>query len=415
MNPSNLALKNVGKKSPPNQTKKKTPKKSTKIQIFLLSFDFEDIAILYSIHLVGKKKSFMATLNHNQRYYFFSFSLIIFYFQTLIAEPISSFSLQTFNTDQNPNFDSDFDLLGDAQIANEGKFVNLTTPSSGSSSGQIVYKKPFKFVDSGKPIISFSTDFTFAITSENGDGIAFVIFPSGGELSQVFDQGYFGFSEKIDRKFVAVEYDTRKNDNVSDLNANHVGIDVGSFVSSDSSDVSSIGLMLNGGVPLKSWIDYEASSKRLEVRLAESGNERPNQPLISYYIDFSEMWGDKEILVGISSSNGNSRQVSSLSSWSFSVRSVPSSLHSQPLDPQGNVVDEQHPVRRHKNSFLTVLGALIFATGCGTLVAFVALFFWVVFFGRHANVAPELPLNPMEFKYEKVNVTVDNASDDATN
>ncbi|KNA07516.1 hypothetical protein SOVF_171140 [Spinacia oleracea] len=361
----------------------------------------------------------MVTLNQNQRY-FFSSSFLIFNFLTLIAKPISSFSLQGFNGDQNPNFNSDFTLLGDAQIANEGNFVNLTSPSSGpTSSGQIVYKKPFKFVDSksSKPIISFSSDFTFTITPGNGDGIAFVIFPGGGEdeLSQVFDRGYFGVSDNIDRKFVAVEYDTRKDDNVGDLNGNHVGVDVGSFVSSDNTDVSSIGLLLNGGVPLKSWIDYEASSKRLEIRLGESESERPIQPLISFPIDLSKMWGDKEILVGISSSSVDSRQVSSLSSWSFRVRSIPRSLHSEPLNPEEAHLGEQQPIQRKKSSFLTVLGALIFATGCGTLVAFVALFVWVVLFGRHSNVVPELPMTPMDFKYEKVNVTVDNAFDDSTN
>ncbi|XP_021769115.1 probable L-type lectin-domain containing receptor kinase S.7 [Chenopodium quinoa] len=358
----------------------------------------------------------MATLNQNRRYNFL-FSLLIFYFLTLITKPISSFSLQGFNGHQNPNFDSDFTLLGDAQIANEGNFVNLTSPTSGfTSSGQIVYKKPFKLVDSksSKPIISFSTEFTFTITPGNGDGLAFVIFPSGGELSQVFDQGYFGVSDKIDRKFVAVEYDTRKDDNVGDFNGNHVGVNVGSsFVSKDISDVSSIGLLLNGGIPLNSWIDYEASSKRLEIRLAESGSEKPVQPLMSFSIDLSKMWGDKEVLVGISSSSGNSTQVSSLSSWSFRVRTVPSSLHSQPLDPQAHS-DEERPIRRNKSRFLTVLGALIFATGCGTLVAFVALFFWVVLFGRHSNVVPEMPMNQVDFKYEKVNVTVDNDSHDTT-
>ncbi|CAO2817087.1 unnamed protein product [Amaranthus hypochondriacus] len=347
----------------------------------------------------------MAILNLNQRYYFLFFSLsLILHFLTLVADPISSFLLQDFNLDKNPNFDSDFILLGDAHITKNGNFINLTSLSSGSKSGQIVYKKPFKFLDSksSKPAISFSTDFTFTITPGNGDGIAFVIFPKSDELSQVFNHGYFGVSDSIDHKFVAVEFDTRKDDDVADLNGNHVGIDVGSFVSSDISDVSSIGLLLDGGEPLESWIDYEASSKRLEVRLAESGAEKPEKPLISYAIDLSKMWGDKEILVAISSSNGNSLQVSSLSSWGFSIRTVSSSLHSVPLDP------EAPHVQRKKNSFLNILGTLIFATGCGTLVAFVALFFWVVLYGRHSNVAPELPMNAMEFKYEKVNVTIDN-------
>ncbi|KAK9683419.1 hypothetical protein RND81_10G139700 [Saponaria officinalis] len=344
-------------------------------------------------------------MNQIQRYHLSS-TFLIFNFITLIAKPSSSFSLNSFNVDKNPNFDSNFTLLGDAQIANEGNFVNLTSPSFGSSFGQIVYKKPFNFIDSKSSKISFSTDFTFTITPGEGDGIVFVIFPSDDDFYKVFDQGYFGLSDKFDHKFVAVEFDTRKDDNVGDLNGNHVGVDVGSFVSAEISDVSSVGLLLNGGVSLKSWIDYEASSKRLEIRLAESGTDRPYNPLMSYPIDLSKMWGDNDVLVGFSSSSGNSSQISSLSSWSFEIRTVPSSMHSEPLNPESKL-DEDRPVRR-KNCFLTVLGVVIFATGCGTLVAFVALFVWVIFFGRHSNVVPELPMNAVDFKYEKVNVTVDN-------
>lgn len=356
----------------------------------------------------------MSTLNQMRRYSLsISISISIFHFLTLTAEPISSFSLQGFNDEKNPDFNSDFALLGDAQIANGGTFVNLTSPSLGSGSGQIVHKKPFKFLESesSKPV-SFSTDFTFSISPGDGDGLAYVIFPTG-EFSKVFDNGLFGISGNIDRRFIAVEYDTRKDVDVGDLNGNHVGVDVGSFVSASVTDVSSLGLLLNDGKPLMSWIDYEASSKRLEIRLAESGSERPYEPLISHAIDLSKMWGDSEVLMGISSSSGNSRQISSLSSWSFRIRTVPGSLHSQPLNPEVHIDDHQ-PIKQKKSCFLTVLGMLIFATGCGTLVAFFVLFLWVVFFSRHSNVAPELPLNPMEFKYEKVNVTVDNVSEDAT-
>lgn len=353
----------------------------------------------------------MSSMNPILRYSLPLFSLIL-HFLTLVAEPISSFSLQGFDDQKFRVSNSDFALLGDAHIANGGSFVNLASPSLGSGFGQIVYKKPFKFLDSksSKPV-SFSTDFTFSLLPGDRDGLAFVIFPSG-ELSKVFGQGPFGISEKFDHKFLAIEYDTRKGGNVGDLNGNHVGVDVGSFASVVVSNVSSLGLLLNGGEPLKSWIDYEASSKRLEIRLGKSGTEKPYQPLISHSIDLSNMWGDKEVLMGISSSSEkNSSQMSSLSSWSFRIRTVPSSMHSQPLDPMAPVHEQQEAPRK-KSCFLTVLGTLIFATGCGTLVAFCFLFLWVVFFGSHSTVAPELPMNPMECKYDKVNVTVDNTSDD---
>lgn len=355
----------------------------------------------------------MFSMNHMFRYSL-PFSFLIVRFLTLDAEPISSFSLQGFNDVSIGDSNSDFTLFGDAQIANGGSFVNLTSPSSGSGVGQIVYKKPFKFLESNSSIpVSLSSDFTFSISPGNGVGLAFVIFPTV-ELSKVFGRGPFGISEKFDQKFVAVEYDTRKDDNVGGMNGSRVGVDVGNFASAVVSNVSSLGLLLNGGEPLRSWIDYEASSKRLEIRLGKSGTEKPYEPFISYPIDLSKMWGGREVLLGVSSSRGNSSQISSLSSWRFRIRTVPSSLHSEPLDPMASAEEHQEGPRK-KSCFLTVLGTLIFATGCGTLLAFSLLFLWVVFIGRHSTVAPELPMNPIECKYDKVDVTVDNASDDSKN
>ncbi|XP_074287240.1 L-type lectin-domain containing receptor kinase VIII.1-like [Silene latifolia] len=302
-------------------------------------------------------------MNQIQRYNLLLFSLLITQFITLIAQPISSFSLKSFNTDKNQNFNSNFALLGDAQINNEANFLNF-------SSGQIVYKKPFNFLDpkTSKPF-SFSSQITFSITPGVGDGIVFVIFPSNLQFSKVFDQGYFSLSNNINNKFLLVEYNTRKD-------ANHVGINVGSFVSNV--------VEYNGDMPLTSWIDYDANLLTLQIRLAESGSNQPSTPLIDYPIDLSKMWGVEDVLIGISS---NSNQINSLFSWSFEMRSI----------------------QNQKSCFLSVLGGVIFATGCGTLVAFVALFVWVIFFGRHSNVVVlDLAMNPVDFKYEKVDVLVDN-------
>ncbi|KAL9231419.1 hypothetical protein vseg_006651 [Gypsophila vaccaria] len=325
-------------------------------------------------------------MNQLKRYNLFSltiFNLIA----TLIAEQNSSFSLQNFGKDQ--NFDANFTLLGDAKVTNEGNLVNLTS----SSSGQIVYNKPFKFIDSlPSKAVSFTSEFTFTI----GGGVAFVILPSDVEFSNVFGQGYFGLSEKYDGNFVALEYD---------LNGGRVGVEMGGSDSSVVSNGTSFGLNVSRGVPVKTWIDYEAGSKRLDVRLAETGSDRPTSALISYPVDLSRMWGDGDVLVGISSSRGNSSQSCSISSWSFVASVVSSTLHSVP-------VEKGEFVPRRKSCFLTVLGGVIFATGCGTMVAFLALFAWVIVFGRHSNVVPELAMNPVDFKYEKVNVTVDNVGDD---
>ncbi|TQD92065.1 hypothetical protein C1H46_022344 [Malus baccata] len=44
------------------------------------------------------------------------------------------------------------------------------------------------------------------------------------------------------------------------------GIDVGSFVSLVVCNVSELNLVLNSGERLTCWIDYDASSQRLEIR-----------------------------------------------------------------------------------------------------------------------------------------------------
>ncbi|KAK9742375.1 hypothetical protein RND81_03G168100 [Saponaria officinalis] len=345
-------------------------------------------------------------MNQFQGYNLF-FSFIIFNFMnSIIAEQFPSFSLQSF--DKNPDFYSQFALLGDAQITNEGNFVNLTSPSFGLSFGQIICKKPFKFLDSkSSKVSSFSSKFTFSISPGVGDGIMFVIFPKISEISRVFDQGYFGLSNNVENNFVSVEYDTRKDDNFGDLNDNHVGVDLGSMISNEISDVSSIGLLLNSGVLLKTWINYDGISNMLKIRLAKSGDNKPYNPLISYRVDLSRIWGDMDVLVGISSSSGESSQISSLSSWSFEISEVSSALYTKSSLNGEMKFDGVRPVRRKKSCFLTVLGTVIFATGCGTLVAFLALFAWVVFFGRHSNVVPELCMNHVDFKYEKVDVTID--------
>lgn len=357
--------------------------------------------------------------SHPIRRYYLIFFFLSLHSLTLAAETISSFSLQSFEIEEYPEFSSDFALLGDARIEkNDVSFVNLTSRSI-SSSGQIVFKKPIKLIDgkSHEPL-SFSTDFVFSIfpgyEEGNGDGLAFVIIPAS-ELSQIFGQGFFGISKdfiKIETNFVAVEFDTKMDENVGDPNGNHVGVDVGNFVSVETSDLSSVGLKLNSGEKLQSWIDYEVGSRRLEIRLNKAGKDRPYEPLISYPIDLSKMWAEGEVFVGISSSSGNSTQVSSLYSWSFGSRTVPDGLHSQPLDPHLSPSEHEEQHVHKKNCALRILGGLIFATGCGTIVAFFVLLLWVVFFTRHPPGTPELQMRPVDFRYEKLDVAVEKAAYD---
>ncbi|XP_050387447.1 L-type lectin-domain containing receptor kinase VIII.2-like [Argentina anserina] len=330
---------------------------------------------------------------------------------TLIATPISSSSLQSLPT--NPNFDSQIALLGDA--ADGGAYVNLTRTSA-PSSGLLLRRKPFKLVEANlSNPVSFSSELVFSITPGAGDGIVVVFSP--GDLGSKFSgKGPYGFDGES--RFLGIEFDTEMNQNVNDVNANHIGVNVGSFVSVIVGNVSELGLVLNSGEKMKSWIDYDASSKRLEIRLSKMGDPRPYNPIVAYGIDFSAMWKDEDVNVGISSSNSNgssSSQISSVYSWSFRLRNVPR-MHSLPVNPRG-YWDDQHgeDARLHKPMAcpLSVLAGIIFMTGCGALVSFVVLFLWAIIVNRHTVFPAEFPVkpNPTDFRYEKISVVVEEDAD----
>lgn len=323
---------------------------------------------------------------------------------TLIAKPISS--SPTFQaSNKTPNFEPGIALFGDAQLVDGGSCVKLTRPSI-SSSGLVLRREPFRLVapDLHGPT-SFSTEFAFSISPGNGDGIVLVLVPAdfGSKFS---GHGSFGLSKE--NRFLGVEFDTEMDGNVGDLDANHVGVDVGSFLSVAVGNVSSMNLVLNSGEKLISWIDYDSSSKRLEVRLSKFGEPRPYNPIVAYGIDLLSMWRDEPVLVGISSSNGNSTQISSIYSWRFSLRNYPNRMHSLPADPRGYLDGHGKDLTTHKRRVcpLTILAGLIFATVCGALMAFSVLFLWAVVVNRNAVFPAESPVHPVDFRYEKINVAV---------
>ncbi|CAM8958288.1 unnamed protein product [Rhodiola kirilowii] len=325
---------------------------------------------------------------------------LIALFLILFSNPIlilSSTTQDSTHTTSNPNFfDSQISLYGDATIVDGGSSIRLTNPSI-SSSGLVLYEKGLKF---DAVAVSFSAHFSFSISPENGDGVVFLIAPKSF-LSKFPGKDKFGLSGSD--RFFAVEFDTS-------VNGNKVGIDVNNLVSSSLVNVSNINLMLNSGKKLQSWIDYDASSKLIEIRLSEFGTARPYDPLLSYSFDLAQMWKDEEVFVFIGGSSGNSDQIISLYSCKFVFRDAPSSLHSQPLDPaeQSIKTDEGYEYEQPSRFCpLSILAGLIFTTGCGALLAFVVLFLWVVFVDRHRIQAEP------DFKYENINVVVENDIDEA--
>lgn len=206
------------------------------------------------------------------------------------------------------------------------------------------------------------------------------------------------------------------------MNANHVGIDVGSLISVAVANVSESNLVLNNGEKLKAWVDYEAGSQRLEVRLNKLNEPKSINPIVSHTIDLFKIWGSEPVFMGLSSSNdANSVQVVRVYSWKVSLKKVPNSLHSEPVNPeeheQGQEQEQEQEQAKldakRKYRPLTFLAGLIFGSVCVVLVTFVVLFMWVIFFHkREEESLAKLPEHPSDVRYERIDVAVDKNAED---
>ncbi|XP_073275500.1 lectin-like protein [Primulina huaijiensis] len=344
----------------------------------------------------------------------------------LLALFLLDFCLKAFPTEQNKSFDvnifgpdTNFSrliaLYGDAKAVSGSRSVQISG-SGAFSAGRMIYRKPVNLVE-GYPrkMVSFSVYFEFSMSGGYGDGLAFIMVPIWFPLN-VFNGGSMGMFEEKKMKFLAVEFDTFKDGKYGDLNNDHVGIDVDSFVSVKVSNVSSIQLELNSGEKLQSWIDYEASSKILEVRLGRIlGGKKPVDPLLSHHIDLSRMWKNEDVLLGLSSSSGNSSQKCNIYSWSFVSRTMPHWMHSEPMNPETFTEkgEEDMKVRKTRSDCaMKILAALIFGGGCGALGAFVVLFVFAIFGNRRPVTPEDLAVQPKKLEHKKLGSAIHKAIQD---
>lgn len=348
------------------------------------------------------------------RHFTIFYAVLVFCFRASAGDSNSSFAFAEFGKD--PKLLSNIAFYGDAKVVNGGGYAVQLTNSVSSGAGRVMYKKPIKLVE-GKPqkLVSFSTYFSFSVSPGNSDVLAFVMVPSSFSVNK-FCNCSFGLNLGMGKgkaKVLAVKFYTlrdAKNDSLINV---HAGIDVGSLVSAKVSNTSTINLALSNGNKSHAWIDYEAGSRRLEVRLSQFGDFRPSDPLFWYPIDMSKMWEDDEAFVGLSASSWNSSQDCLLYSWSFEQRHIPQWMHSEPLDPKAFAKNTKTPtVQKRKDCLMRVLAALIFGAACGALAAFTGLYLWTIF-GNKRPVVPEeyaVQVQPVDFEYKKVKIVVDKAA-----
>ncbi|CAL5078173.1 unnamed protein product [Urochloa decumbens] len=207
--------------------------------------------------------------------------------------------------------------------------------------GHAIYPTPMRFrrnatSPSTSTTRSFSTSFVFGILSAYPDvsanGIAFFVAARREILAGAMAAQYLGLlngsnnGNDTNRVF-AVELDTMQNNEFGDISDNHVGIDINSLVSANSTNAGYYSgdgefksLTLISHEAMQVWIDYDGQAKKVNVTLAplKKGQGKPVRPLISATHDLSTVIPDTAY-IGFSSSTGlvNSRHY--VLGWSFAM------------------------------------------------------------------------------------------------
>ncbi|KAF8083387.1 hypothetical protein N665_0776s0012 [Sinapis alba] len=217
---------------------------------------------------------------------------------------------------------------GIARVLPDG-LLQLTNDSE-FQMGHAFFKLPFDFDPSDT--ISFYTHFVCALVplqlgTSGGHGLAFVVSPSM-DLSHALQAQYLGvFNSSTNGtspfQLIAIELDTIESLGTDKLDKPHVGIDVNSpesiestlpsYFSNDLGKNESINLL--SGLPIQVWVEYDGSS--LNVTLAPIDRQKPDQPLMSRHINLSEYFQDK-MFVGFSAATGQLTSNQYLLGWSFS-------------------------------------------------------------------------------------------------
>ncbi|KAJ4965837.1 hypothetical protein NE237_017686 [Protea cynaroides] len=202
--------------------------------------------------------------------------------------------------------------------------------------GHAFYPSPLQLKpNTSATTLSFSTTFVFSISPMypkiGGHGLAFVL-SSTKEPRDCLPNQYLGLpNDTTDAKFsthlVAVEFDVVQNIELSDINDNHIGIDINSLISNISQPAAYFNgngsnqthsIDLKSGIPITAWIEYSGKEKLMNIAISPFPSPRPDKPLISFPLDLSSVI-DEYMHVGFSASTGLLFAAHDVLGWSFSI------------------------------------------------------------------------------------------------
>ncbi|KAG0603070.1 hypothetical protein M758_10G064000 [Ceratodon purpureus] len=229
--------------------------------------------------------------------------------------------------------------------------IDIMKPTATSVKGVAYYSEGIRMKDPAtRKVASFKTSFTFREEPMNystapgddpryfkrGDGFTFMM--SNSSIWTGDAAGRFGIfkSSDISRVF-AIEYDSYSGpEDLGLLQEEHVGVDIGNATSLNGSVnpncfayvKDTLGITFWHRDVLYSWIEYDGTTKMLEVRLANTSS-RPVNPLINCYIDLYDAL-DEKMWIGFSGSFGDAWSIYYIYDWTFTSFGIPSEFPSPP-------------------------------------------------------------------------------------
>ncbi|KAI5084947.1 hypothetical protein GOP47_0001117 [Adiantum capillus-veneris] len=238
-------------------------------------------------------------------------------------------------------FDSrNVSLSGIAEV--DGRLVRLTNTSA-EQLGRAFYPDPIHIKDASTNVVSsFSSTFVFCITpvpgTMGGHGMAFLMSPTLDSWG-ISSSRYLGMlnasqNGNTSNHVFAIEFDTVKDPEFEEINGNHVGINLNSMISFNSSEAgywspsanaSKTVIILTSGEPIQAWVDYDGQRQQLNVSIAPTEHPQPFIPLLSVIVDLSNVLKEYTY-VGFSGSTGNIVGTHRVLSWSFNSNGVAKSL-----------------------------------------------------------------------------------------
>lgn len=247
-----------------------------------------------------------------------------------------------FSFSNNPRILNDVKLLGSAKLSTKTSAIQIPDESHvidlRHQAGRAIYSSSIRLLDPYTEIpASFETTFSFVFHNASsssaeriqttqsggygygygGSGLAFIIVPDeftvgrpGAWLAMLND------ACEDDYKVIAIEFDTRLNPEFGDPNDNHVGINLGTIISTETINASDVGVFLNDGSIHRAWISYDGSRRWMDIRLGSDDGNYPSKPVFSGALDLSPFLNEY-MFVGFSASTGNHTQIHSVLSWNF--------------------------------------------------------------------------------------------------